>query len=125
MWRYRNPVEVRFGAGTFDGLGKELADRAYCLVTYDDANGGGTFAELTRRVIAMAGEPAALVRNIARARRTLGVERPTQNYVVIRFIPRIETEPTVNIYVSNEFGESGYLATTMDGTVNQSHPFRG
>ena len=50
MWRYRNPVEVRFGAGTFDGLGKALAGRAYCLVTYDDANGGGTFAELTRRV---------------------------------------------------------------------------
>jgi phosphonate metabolism-associated iron-containing alcohol dehydrogenase len=64
MWRYRNPVEVRFGAGTFDGLGKALAGRAYCLVTYDDANGGGTFAELTRRTIAMAGEPAALVRNI-------------------------------------------------------------
>ena len=48
MWRYRNPVEVRFGAGTFDGLGKALAGRSYCLVTYDDANGGGTFAELTR-----------------------------------------------------------------------------
>ena len=41
MWRYRNPVEVRFGPGTFDGLGKALAGRAYCLVTYDDANGGG------------------------------------------------------------------------------------
>ena len=31
-------------------LGKVLAGRAYCLVTYDDANGGGIFAELTRRV---------------------------------------------------------------------------
>ena len=64
MWRYRNPVEVRFGAGTFDGLGKALAGRAWCLVTYDDANGGGTFAELTRRTITLAGQPAAVVRNI-------------------------------------------------------------
>ena len=64
MWRYRNPVEVKFGVGVFDDLGKVLAGRAYCLVTYDDANGGGIFAELTRRTIAMAGEPAATVRNI-------------------------------------------------------------
>jgi hypothetical protein len=64
MWRYRNPVEVRFGAGVFDGLGKALAGRAYCLVTYDDANGGGTFTELTRRTVNMAGEPAVMVRNI-------------------------------------------------------------
>ncbi|MSP77564.1 MAG: iron-containing alcohol dehydrogenase [Rhodospirillaceae bacterium] len=64
MWRYRNPVDVRFGAGAFDGLGKVLAGRAYCLVTYDDANGGGVFANLARRVEAMAGAPAASVRNI-------------------------------------------------------------
>lgn len=64
MWRYRNPVDVRFGAGTFESLGKVLAGRAYCLVTYDDANGGGVFAALARRVEAMAGLPAASVRNI-------------------------------------------------------------
>src|SRR5690349_19684295 len=64
MWRYRNPVEVQFGAGTFDRLGSVLGGRAYCLVTYDDANGGGLFAELARRVAALAGEPAAVVRNI-------------------------------------------------------------
>ncbi len=64
MWRYRNPVDVRFGAGAFDGLGKVLAGRAYCLVTYDDANGGGVFANLARRVEAIVGAPAASVRNI-------------------------------------------------------------
>ncbi len=46
MWRYRNPVDVKFGAGVFETLGKVLAGRAYCLVTYDDANGGGVFADL-------------------------------------------------------------------------------
>lgn len=64
MWRYRNPVDVKFGAGVFETLRKVLKGRAWCLVTYDDANGGGVFAELTRRAIAMAGEPAVMVRNI-------------------------------------------------------------
>jgi alcohol dehydrogenase len=64
MWRYRNPVDVKFGAGAFGTLGKVLDGRSYCLVTYDDANGGGIFAELTGRVVAMAGTPAVMVRNI-------------------------------------------------------------
>ena len=46
MWRYRNPVDVKFGAGTFESIGQVLAGRTYCLVTYDDANGGNIFAEL-------------------------------------------------------------------------------
>ncbi|MDP2329656.1 MAG: iron-containing alcohol dehydrogenase PsrA [Reyranella sp.] len=64
MWRYRNPVDVKFGAGVFETLGKVVAGRAYCLVTYDDANGGGVFADLARRVGAMAGAPAVIVRNV-------------------------------------------------------------
>ena len=64
MWRYRNPVDVKFGAGVFETLGRVLAGRAYCLVTYDDANGGGVFADLTRRVVAQAGAPAVNVSNI-------------------------------------------------------------
>ena len=64
MWRYRNPVDVQFGTGAFERIGDVLAGRSYCLVTYDDANGGRVFAELTRRLAALAGEPAALVRNI-------------------------------------------------------------
>jgi alcohol dehydrogenase len=64
MWRYRNPVDVKFGAGVFDTLAKVLAGRPYCLVTYDDANGGGVFARLVGRVETMAGAPAVMVRNI-------------------------------------------------------------
>ena len=64
MWRYRNPVDVKFGTGVFDKLGTLLAGRAYCLVTYDDANGGGVFADLTQRVIGLAGTPAIMVRNV-------------------------------------------------------------
>lgn len=64
MWRYRNPVDVKFGAGAFEGIADVLAGRTYCLVTYDDANGGSVFADMTRRLARQAGEPAALVRNI-------------------------------------------------------------
>lgn len=64
MWRYRNPVDVKFGAGVFERLGEILVGRAYCLVTYDDANGGGFFADLTRRLVELAGTPAIMVRNI-------------------------------------------------------------
>ncbi len=80
MWRYRNPVDVTFGAGAFDGLGKALAGRAYCLVTYDDANGGGVFAALARRVEAMAGAPAASVRNIGPNPDFIGLTESCQLY---------------------------------------------
>jgi alcohol dehydrogenase len=64
-WRYRNPVDIRFGARALDSLDSVLGRRAYCLVTYDDANdASGVFAALTRRVIGMVGAPAATVRNI-------------------------------------------------------------
>ncbi len=65
----------------------------------------------------------ALVRNIARAPATLKVESPSQTYVVIRFIPRIEQVPSVDIHVANDFQESGYLATTLDGKVERAYPY--
>lgn len=64
----------------------------------------------------------ALLRNIERARATLDVEDPTTTYVVIRHFASSEA-PDVNIYVSNEFRESGYLATTMDGQVERAYPY--
>ncbi len=80
MWRYRNPVEVKFGAGVFETLGKVLAGRAYCLVTYDDANGGGVFADLTRRVVALAGAPAVMVRNIGPNPDFVGLDESCRTY---------------------------------------------
>ena len=65
----------------------------------------------------------ALVRNVARARRTLNVEAPSQAYVIIRFIRRIDEVPSVDIHVTNQFQESGYLATTLDGKVERAYPY--
>ena len=66
----------------------------------------------------------ALARNIARARTTLNVEKPTQTYVIVRFVPGSDRVPSVNIYVGNKFNESGYLATTLAGKVQSAYPFR-
>lgn len=67
----------------------------------------------------------ALVRNIRRARATLHVEQPSQSYVIVRFIPQIDEVPSVDIHVANGFQESGYLATTLNGTVQRAYPFGG
>lgn len=66
---------------------------------------------------------AALMRNIGKARRTLNVEDINTTYVTMNFRPDFDEVPNVNIYVSNEFRESGYLATTLDGKVERAYPF--
>ncbi len=65
----------------------------------------------------------ALMRNIARARASLNVEQPTQTYVILRFIATSEEVPSVDIHLANEFRESGYLATTLDGKVERAYPY--
>ena len=67
----------------------------------------------------------ALMRNIATARRTLNVEDYSLTYVNIDDRPDFDDGPIVNIYVSNEFHESGYLATTLDGQVERAYPYSG
>lgn len=68
---------------------------------------------------------AALMRNVAKARRTLAVEDFSLTYVAIHFRPDYDDVPNVNIYVSNEYGESGYLATNLRGGIERAYPFAG
>lgn len=65
----------------------------------------------------------ALAHNIVKARRTLGVEDPTQTYAIVRYVTSADEVPSVDIHVANDFGESGYLATRLDGTVERAYPF--
>jgi hypothetical protein len=67
----------------------------------------------------------ALAHNIVKARRTLNVEDPTQTYAIVRHYTSADEVPSVDIHVANEFGESGYLATTLDGSVERAYPFGG
>jgi hypothetical protein len=67
----------------------------------------------------------AMIRNLARAKRTLGVEDISTSYVIVRQFPSDTNGPAANIYVSNEFHESGYLATTIAGRALRSYPYEG
>ena len=67
----------------------------------------------------------ALVRNIAEARRTLNVEDVSQTYAIVRHYSGGDEVPSVDIHVSNEYRESGYLATRLDGSVERAYPYEG
>jgi hypothetical protein len=64
-----------------------------------------------------------LVANIQRAKRTLNVEKPETIYVILED-DTFGDGPEANIYVTNKFNESGYLATTFGGKVVRSYPFQ-
>lgn len=66
-----------------------------------------------------------LARNLARAAASLEVEEPAQSYVILRYDRPSDAAPTVNVYRTNKFNESGYLATTMEGRVLRAYPFGG
>jgi len=68
---------------------------------------------------------AKLVRNIATALRTLRVEDGQVSHINLSYRPTFDEAPNVNIYVSNGFSESGYLATTLDGRVERAYPYDG
>lgn len=65
----------------------------------------------------------AMIRNIARARRVLNVEPPAQAYALIDYRPPSDRVPNVDIHIANEFQESGYLATTLQGKVERTYPY--
>lgn len=67
----------------------------------------------------------ALIRNIARARHALDVADVTQTYVVVDHRRGNDAAPDVDIHVANQYGESGYLATTLDGSVERAFPYEG
>ncbi|MFE7775115.1 serine/threonine-protein kinase [Streptomyces sp. NPDC057445] len=59
---------------------------------------------------------AVLPALIKKADQVLGVPKPTMRYVIVRGSV-FESVPTVNVYVSDEYGASGYLAADFDGAV--------
>lgn len=61
MWSYRNPVDVRFGRGSFASVANLLAGRSYALVTYPDSY----FRQLSAELEASAGRPLIVIDDIA------------------------------------------------------------
>lgn len=64
-----------------------------------------------------------LFANIATARRTLGVQDGELSHVLVN--TWTDGQPTVNIYVTNSYDESGYVKTTMSGEVLRRFPYDG
>lgn len=60
MWRFENPVDIRFGAGTFDRVSDIIDGRPYCLVTY----GEDYFAGLGKTLAGKAGTAQVIIDNI-------------------------------------------------------------
>lgn len=74
-----------------------------------------------RRVDLGAVDVGRLFDNIAAARRTLDVEKGRFTHAILI---RWGDEPTeLNIYVGNEFNESGYLSSTPAGEITRRHPY--
>lgn len=61
VWSYHNPVDVRFGQGSFGSLGRLLAGRSYVLVTYGEPYFRSLAAELEKS----AGKPLLVIDDIA------------------------------------------------------------
>ncbi|WP_214648686.1 iron-containing alcohol dehydrogenase PsrA [Ruegeria lacuscaerulensis] len=61
MWRYYNPVEIMFGAGSVSELPKLIGGRNYALVTYPS----DPFQRLAQRVEEAAGPAAVVINDIA------------------------------------------------------------
>ncbi len=53
---------------------------------------------------------------VKKAEAELNIAKPTSRYVIVRG-PVFEKVPTVNIYLSDEYNASGYLAADFDGAV--------
>ena len=68
---------------------------------------------------------SAMMSNLARAKRVLHVASANQAYVTIDYRPQFDPAPNVNIYLSNTYHESGYLATRLNGQVERAYPFAG
>ena len=60
MWQYRNPVDVRFGAGAFLEVPTLLAGRTYALVTYNEP----IFRDLRQTLESSAGAPCLVIDDV-------------------------------------------------------------
>ena len=61
MWNYKNPVDIRFGARSFDSIATLLDGRRYAVVTYPEP----AFRNLTMRLAESAGDAALVIKDVA------------------------------------------------------------
>ena len=62
VWRFGNPVEIRFGTGAFETIGTTLGGRRWALVTYAHPP---IFRNLADRLARQAGAPVLVIDDVA------------------------------------------------------------
>jgi hypothetical protein len=87
---------------------------------FEEASNAGTRTASDPLVDLGAVQVDAVLGLVAGAGETLAVPDPTSRYMVVG---QEGGGPYVNVYASNEFGESGYLRAGLDGTVMAVHPY--
>ena len=85
MWRYWNPVEITFGAGSFAELPKLIAGRPYARVTY----GEPAFAELAERLRSRAGDPDLTIDDVAPNPDTRLLSEQCRRFEPLRVQPQV------------------------------------
>lgn len=85
MWSYRNPVDVRFGLGSFSRLADAIGGRNYALVTYGEPYFRGLSADLETK----AGKAVLVIDDIAPNPDIALLEAQTGRFVML------DTQPDV------------------------------
>jgi phosphonate metabolism-associated iron-containing alcohol dehydrogenase len=85
VWSYRNPVDVRFGRGSFSGLAGAIAGRSYVLVTYGEAY----FRSLSADLETKAGKPVLVIDDIAPNPDIARLEEQTKRFTGLATQPEI------------------------------------
>ncbi len=61
MWKFDNPVKIKFGNGSICTLPEIIGDRPYCLVTYNEPY----FDQLTAQLVDIAGAPQSIINDVS------------------------------------------------------------
>lgn len=85
MWSYRNPVDVRFGRGSFAKTAELLAGRSYALVTYPDTY----FRSLAAQLEQAAGKPLIVIDDIAPNPDIALLEKQTARFAELKKQPDV------------------------------------
>ncbi|MEO9339504.1 iron-containing alcohol dehydrogenase PsrA [Mesorhizobium sp. SB112] len=85
MWSYRNPVDVRFGRGSFSKLSEAIGGRRYALVTYGEAY----FQTLASQLETSAGSPILVIDDIAPNPDIAALEPQTARFAKLEIQPEV------------------------------------
>ena len=85
VWKYRNPVQIVFGAGSFDELRNLLNGRSYAVATYPEP----FFASLIGKLSKQAGAPLLVIDDVAPNPDTVLLAAQTLRFRALPVLPEV------------------------------------